>query len=123
MFADDVVLVADSRDALQRACTAFTRWADDNEMQVGIKKCGAMWIGGERPDGTAPLLLQGAAVPEVASYTYLRIALDDHLRPSTMTRYRAQRGNAALHALRPTLGNAHLPVAMRVMLIKSILLP
>ncbi|RKO95101.1 hypothetical protein CXG81DRAFT_5055, partial [Caulochytrium protostelioides] len=123
MFADDVVLIADSRVALQRACTAFTRWADDNEMQVGFKKCGAMWVGDGKPDDVAPLLLQGATVPEVSSYTYLGIAIDDQLRASTMTLHRTQQGSAALHALRPTLGNAHIPMAMRVMLVKSILIP
>ncbi|RKO96370.1 hypothetical protein CAUPRSCDRAFT_11939 [Caulochytrium protostelioides] len=45
MFADDVVLLAESRPELPRACDHFTRWVEALEMAVGIAKCGVMTIG------------------------------------------------------------------------------
>ncbi|RKO96957.1 hypothetical protein CXG81DRAFT_3338, partial [Caulochytrium protostelioides] len=124
MFADDVVLLAESRLDLQQACDHFTEWVVTNEMAVGISKCGVMTVGAtSTPMDVPPLLLQGQVVPEVAIYKYLGIQITDTLSVAAMVADRAAKGATAYHALRPTLQSSTIPAALRVQLVKSVLLP
>jgi hypothetical protein len=65
LFADDLQLLTPTALVLQAQCDIVTKWADDNCMVVGIRKCGI--IGNCGMD----IILQGQVVPLVKSYKYL----------------------------------------------------
>lgn len=100
------------------------RWADEWEMSVGAKKCGVMVFG----DSTETLrsrswTLQGQQVPVVESYTYLGIEIHHDMDLAKSAQAITTRTRKALFSLRPALTNSAIPVAVKVMILKSLVLP
>ena len=44
MFADDCATFSESIEDLVACCAHVTHWAHDNEIQVGIQKCGILEV-------------------------------------------------------------------------------
>ncbi|OMJ08754.1 Retrovirus-related Pol polyprotein from type-1 retrotransposable element R2 [Smittium culicis] len=78
LFADDLVLLADSEVGIRENLLVVEKWASDNEMSFGISKCDALAVGGsfEHPD---ILELQEQRVPIVKKYWYLGDLINDDL--------------------------------------------
>ena len=47
LFADDIVLCAPTRSQLKKLLKFASKWARNNEMQFGIKKCVSLIVQGE----------------------------------------------------------------------------
>lgn len=127
LFADDLALLAETEAAMLRLLERIEQWGVKNEMSFGVSKCGIMGIG---ENGMARVRamagqwrLGGEVIPVVEEYKYLGLMFRYDLNLGHIARVRALKGVNALHALRPTLQKHHLPVKLRTMLIKSLLMP
>ena len=125
LFADDDVTVAEDPAHLQRALKALDKWAKQNAMIFGIRKCGIMTVRGRTQTATPPRIfrLGKSPVPNVAEYKYLGILISSDLSMTPHVERRANKGTLALNALRPVLGDWSVPLQIRRMLVTSILVP
>ena len=128
LFADDLVIMAPSRARLERMLQSLDGWAQRNEMEFGIAKCGVMGVGFPRYQARLRRephrwQLGGEAIPVVESYTYLGLLLQADLDLNAMAAARADKGWSVLHTLRPVLSCSSIPLAMRLRMVKYILVP
>lgn len=127
LFADDLVLVCGSVRKLRGALRRIQKWSSLYEMQFGVSKCGIMGFG----EGACELLreehhrlvLDGQPIPLVSQYDYLGVLFTETLDLGAMADARAEKGQKCLHSLRPVLGCASIPIAVRVRILKAILIP
>jgi endonuclease/exonuclease/phosphatase family metal-dependent hydrolase len=78
LFADDVVLIAESKEGLQTALDAVTEWADKWGMSVGHNKCGVMGVcrsGMKNLANGCTWMLQRSSIEVKDVYHYLGIPL------------------------------------------------
>ena len=73
LFADDLVALSRSRKGIERMTRQVTEWTAENEMSVGIQKCGIMVV--NKPlsmlhQTPARWQIAGQLVPIVSEYTY-----------------------------------------------------
>ena len=129
LFADDAAGITPSLAKAGEFCAHVTRWAQFNEMEVGITKCGIMEFlpqGGETTptlsSETAPFI-SGQRVPVVTEYLYLGVKLTPGLSIAAMVEDRVRQGLATLHSLQAFLRCPVLPMAMRRRVIASVVLP
>jgi exonuclease III len=123
MFADDVVLLAPDESKLRRLMHQVEVWADKWEMSIGAKKCGVMVCGESTNSLNSSWTLQGQEVPVVDSYTYLGIEIHNDLDLTKSAKAISVRVNKALMSLRPALVNSSIPVGVKVLMIKSLIMP
>jgi exonuclease III len=119
LFADDLVVFAESAAQLHSKLDAIRRWADINEMRFGASKCGVMKV----DPGGAPALGGGSlgdfqwdlhgAVAEVASYTYLGVEFANDLSLTKAAEARAAAVTGAIWSVRDFLWCLDIPVAIR----------
>ena len=127
LFADDLVLISNTRTSLQAALELLQTWADTNEMRFGVGKCGIMGFG----TGANELLqtdptrfrLHGAPVPIVDSYTYLGVPFQSPIDLTAMAVTRAEKGRRVLNTMRGVLGCSKIPISLRVKIVSAILIP
>ena len=125
MFADDTVIIADSRHDLVSKLESIKQWMIDNAMEVNPSKCGIMSI----PIGTInstniePVLYNGEVIPIVDKYVYLGVEFNNKLDMEEMSKHRLDKGKQALGRVVKTLVNPNVPLGYRLMLIKSIIIP
>ena len=122
LFADDLVMLADSPGQLGTMVGRLEGWCRRWEMRVNVSKCGVMQIG----DGTTDdldILVGGDRVPVVEAYTYLGCRFTRDLDLDEMARHRAKIGMATLEELRPFIANSTIPVWVRRHAVTSIVLP
>ena len=123
LFADDLVMLADSEEKLRMMVGRLEGWCQRWEMRVNASKCGVMEIG---PNGTAAdLVIQIGEdrVPVVEAYTYLGCHLTHDLDLGAMAKHRAKMGEASLAELRPFIANGTIPIWVRRHVLTSIILP
>lgn len=129
MFADDLVLLAESPEALQVALDKLTVWVDRWEMLAAQSKCGVMCLGTESQEALKqlaahrPFMLQRAAVPVVDSYTYLGIEITPSMSLGDVVEARRKAGLRGLHALRPFLLSRSVPVVLRLHVYRAVQFP
>lgn len=126
LFADDMVAVGENPETVQVACDAVGRWADRNEMQFGIKKCGVMLIQPANMNLEKPVfIIGGEAIPNVSEYIYLGIKITEdvvlNLKP--MVQYRVDKFLSAWHAMRHLLSCRAIPITYRKQVLNTVLLP
>jgi len=68
-------------------------------------------------------LCQSGRIPVVNSYTYLGLEMDWTFRNTTMQLERARQGRIVLDSLSPFLGNARVPLHIKSVVIKQLLIP
>ena len=127
LLADDTVAIAPTCKKLVRGLKTSTTWANRNHMKFGITKCGIMGFG---PGSAATVaswselfLLDGELVPVVTSYKYLGVTINSTFSLDAIVAEREMKGRKVLEAIKPLLWNIRMPVAFRVLLVKSILMP
>jgi exonuclease III len=133
MFADDVAGLSPTIESAIAFCEHVTEWTEKNEMKVGISKCGILECTDD-PDNNpgiltdehplrAQLTFQGELVPMVQEYLYLGICLTQGLTIRTLVDHRLKLGKGTVAKLLPFLRCMVLPLAMRLQVVKSVLLP
>ena len=74
-FADDIVLVSDSPDKLQKLINICETWANRNEMEFNVKKCKVMILNKTHNCRTL-FKLYNTPLELVSTYKYLGITID-----------------------------------------------
>jgi hypothetical protein len=126
LFADDLVVFAESETKLQEALTALDKWANLWEMEFGVNKCGVFV---HAPDDSRLVLLpdaiqlSGQSVPVVEEYKYLGVQVDANCCLETAVDQRAVSARKALGSMRPFLSTTSIPMNIRLMMLKAALLP
>ena len=126
LFADDLVVFAESEAKLQEALTALDKWANKWEMEFGVNKCGVFV---HAPDNSQLVLLpdaiqlSGQSVPVVKEYKYLGVVVDANCCLATAADQRAVSARKALGSMRPFLSTTSIPMNIRLMMLKAALLP
>lgn len=90
-YADDTVLLqsindGNSEDNLQSSISNVGKWAAENGMAVNTNKSVIMKFSKHRPDVLTKYRLNGEDLPQVSSYKYLGVTLDDKLSFALHTR-------------------------------------
>ena len=127
LFADDLVLICSNRRRLRQALELVQSWADVNEMRFGVGKCGVMGFGAgaterlqRNPD---QFRLGDERVPLVDVYVYLGLPFTSPLSLPRMAASRAEKGQRALNAVQGALSCVSIPIALRVKIVKAIIVP
>lgn len=126
LFADDLVCTTPNRMKTEQLNAHLSRWLRDNEMTVGIQKCGIMVVGGDQ----ARLIrkperwkLGVQTIPIVEEYTYLGINFHRDLLTSSMMRGRLGGARELVRKMAPFMLHASIPAPMKVAVIKAIVHP
>lgn len=69
MFADDIVIVEESREGVERALECWRQAIEDGGLRISRKKTEYLWFGGESKDGE--VYLQGEKLQRVRDFKYL----------------------------------------------------
>ncbi|OMJ16069.1 LINE-1 retrotransposable element ORF2 protein [Smittium culicis] len=120
LFADDLVLLADSEVGLRENILVVEKWESDNEMSFGISKRGALSVGGsfEHPD---ILELQGQSVPIVKGYWYLGVLINDEIDLLKFCRHKVEKAEACYANIKRLLSSKYASMASRVLFLRGIL--
>ena len=135
MFADDVVLLAPSREMLVLLLARVTEWADRWMMEVNHDKCGLLVVFPEyagkklpRDMDNRPVLAQSIAVQRgeikaMYEYKYLGLWFNDHLDLDEINHRHLEKVRGMVYGYSKVLSNPHIPVQHRVIWVKSFVLP
>jgi Reverse transcriptase (RNA-dependent DNA polymerase) len=126
LFADDLVLLANSTMELQLSLKRMEEWANRWEMEVGATKCGILCLHGSINDlGTDPGMwkLQGQIVPKLSNYTYLGWKITDDMGLDGGLEERARLGMAVVQSQNRFLCSKWIPSPLKQMVLRSILIP
>jgi hypothetical protein len=131
LFADDALGLAPSLPALGELCDHITAWSTDNEMQVGIQKCGLMEFGANGYGGDSDtdvltgcgLCLSGVPVPVVEEYLYLGVTVTRSLSTAALIKPRLESGRKTVYSLAPFLRCPVVPLSLRLQVIRGVVLP
>ena len=79
LFADDVVLLTESWEDMQKLLEEVVKFSEDMEMKFGIDKCKVMTINGKEEENKTKNQLQllGKDIEKVDSYKYLGLEIDN----------------------------------------------
>ena len=130
LFADDLVGMASSLEDARFLAQVISDWCIRWEMEVGIKKCGVMCVGGKaiKVDmdrrqmelHEEPPLLMGMPIPVVEEYVYLGLVIDRMVDLATMAAGRVKKAEMAYRKIQLFLVDQHIPIATRVMVLKAV---
>ena len=144
LFADDLVAIDSTRHGIERQAGMIASWCHDWGMKVGIKKCGIMCVG-EKEDQAAvreherlrvcPIRMARQVqekgrivrtvmeqVPVVDEYTYLGVLVRRDLDLKAMAKGRLKKAERALGSIQPFLATQAIPLMMRAMVLKTVLM-
>lgn len=129
LFADDAVGLCPTVEKVKLFCDRVTEWCENNEMGVGISKCGILEIRvlpDDEPTLTeehplrSQLRLCGMEVPLVSDYKYLGLTLTSTLDRQVMVTRRCESGRKTVGSLQPFLSCTTLALAMRLAVVKAV---
>ncbi|OIR56145.1 MAG: uncharacterized protein A8A55_3108, partial [Amphiamblys sp. WSBS2006] len=119
-YADDIVLLAETREKLQEAANGLSSWASIWGMRINTQKCGVIHFGeGE----IAEIKLQGETLPNPESYVYLGMDLDASLSRQRMVKRRLDKGIGCVEAMKKFLRNPSIPLLHKSLALKNVLIP
>ena len=128
LFADDIVLLAPSKTALEHLLGKVDAWAQKNEMSFGIQKCATLVVKPfdsnpssslkeQDPDPDRdpdPIFYLGEEpIPQTTCYTYLGIPFDENLSFDPILSNLNQRLNRSLISFGPFLRNRRVPLVLK----------
>lgn len=132
LFADDAVGLVEDLEAARLFCDRITRWTEDNEMEVGISKCGILEfledptedpiLTVEHPERDS-IMIGNKVVPVVDEYKYLGLRVTTALDPSSLIAGRLKKGNATAHAVKAYLRCSTIPMRLRLDVVRAVVLP
>jgi hypothetical protein len=130
MFADDVVLMAETAQGLKDSLAHVERWAQRWGMECGVRKCGVMLVSTNAsvdPITTVtdlgPWQLHGQDVPIVDHYRYLGYEFTSDLEPKRHMELRQEGAQKAFGTCLPFLANRSIPLHSRALVYKVMVLP
>jgi len=127
LYADDIVLMADSVEKVQMQCDILTKWCDRNEMRVNAAKCGIMvfnFTGDLDLQGSdEKISIQGSTIPKVNSYTYLGVEIDTNLSEETMIKKRIEVCKRTILDYQRFLSSNRVPLTAKTTCIRAIIQP
>ena len=96
-YADDLVLLADSEDKLQKLMDVLTHWCQKWRLSINNSKSGVVHFRRPRSKQTeVKFALAGNVVEVMAQYKYLGVIMDEHLTYKPATKILANAGGRAL---------------------------
>jgi hypothetical protein len=138
LFADDALGLAANPEELCTLCDHIGEWTAENEMRVGISKCGIMVFGSNGEGGDASDLAQcplpdpvydarlnigGEIVPLVTDYLYLGVTITPSLDTADLVAPRLASGRRTVMSLAPFLRCPVIPLSARIAVIRAVVLP
>ena len=126
LFADDIALLACTASQYQNLLTRTREWVTSNKMEVGLPKCGQMLVAGNEDAPNQQLStfkLGNDEVPTVDRYSYLGIQITPDLDRERILELRFEKARATVEVLTPFLRCGRLPLRVRAMVLKAIVLP
>ena len=100
LYADDIVLLAESSSDLQLLPNALYDWCGPNHMSVNTSKSNVVHFRQKSISRTNTVFSFGSGIIETTDkYTYLGVILSEHLDYNIMTKCVAQRASRALGLL------------------------
>lgn len=126
LLADDAAIFAENHVQMATNLRKLGEWASKWKMKIGHSKCGLMVLHNPRAHETAKTrdwIIQDNPIPVVDSYKYLGVSIDTSVSSETMAAARAATGKKTLGALSPFLANPSIPLHMKKLVIKVILIP
>lgn len=127
LFADDLVILADSASKLSQVLTIVQAWGTKYEMKFGVPKCGIMGFGSDAMenirDNANLWVLDGQSIPVVMEYVYLGVPIRSPVNLDVIVSDRASKGSRCFQSIRPVLGCNSIPIGIRIRLLKALLIP
>ena len=130
LFADDVLLFAESAEDLKASLAHVERWAQRWGMECGVRKCAVMLVSTTSSvDPVAfmtdlgPWRLHNQDVPIVNQYRYLGYEFTSDLEPTVHMATRREGAVKAFGACLPFLANRSIPLHNRALAYKVMVLP
>eukprot|EP01018_Ginkgo_biloba_P017631 Gb_02072 [translate_table: standard] len=124
LFADDLVLFAESVPQLKEMLEKVHEWAQKWGMACGIDKCKAMVVFGDHDSlKLEELLIGDDRIGVCESYKYLGLEVDFKLFIERMIKERATTGKKALFGMRHFLVDKRIPTWAKVLAFKALVHP
>jgi hypothetical protein len=124
LFADDIVIFAESKDQLENKIERLMRWATENVMKVNTPKCGILnWNRRNDEEVQIPVETRFGTINEVREYTYLGINIRNNLLEEDIVKNSVRKGKIALEKLKGRLMNKNISIVLKTMLVRNILIP
>lgn len=132
MFADDIVVLADSPEGLRTQLEHIQLWAERWEMECGVSKCAAMLIlpSDERHLNPVEILqsegswrLHNENLPLARQYRYLGFEFTDDLTTTAHMNLSRIKATRAFGSCQRFLTNKSIPIAIRALAYKATILP
>lgn len=128
LFADDLVLMADSAGNLQLLLDHVSEWAEKWGMEFGHAKCKVMGIGGEGNSTHNSArgrrwYLSEEEIEVADEYVYLGLVFTHNLCLETMVEARRKAALKAAFSARPFFESSSMPLVTRVMVLKATIIP
>ena len=130
LFADDVVLMAESAEDLKNFLAHVERWAQRWGMECGVRKCAVMLVSASPSvdpiaalNASGPWQLHNQDVPVVDHYRYLGYEFTSNLEPDLHMELRQEGAQKAFGACLPFLANRSIPLLYRALAYKVMVLP
>ncbi|THH27478.1 hypothetical protein EUX98_g6712 [Antrodiella citrinella] len=141
LYADDLILLEENLLRARGACEKLADWAKKWGMELGLQKCGVMlWSTSEEEIALysdTEFDTPAGRIPQVDRYKYLGIWVDRSLVNHRSgpgegevsglelqhSKAQAQKGERAVHQMRPLLTDRNCPLALKVDLIRNLIMP
>ena len=119
LFADDIVLLASSRVALQKMINVVAQYSHKWRFQENLGKCGVMSVRvGKRGRKCPPLVFFGQDIAEVQEYKYLGVMVSEDLSWTKHIEYTLKKARKAVTKYKTIFTNRKLPIKMRLTVYK-----
>ena len=122
LFADDLCLVANNQETLQKQLNFLSSWSDKYGLTFGISKCGVLRFPGPVPQNIN-FKLQNQIIPNLREYRYLGTIIDDKLSFESELNQRIKALTLSLNILRSVVNIRSLNLKSIINLIKAKCLP
>ena len=125
LFADDLVLLAETKEELEFNLEKLKEWSQRNEMKVNASKCGYMVVKkeGVEIEDKIDLHIEGLGIIKYnPAYLYLGLTITDDVSISEMVREKYERTQKTLHSLRTFLAKKNVHICNKVAVINSVLI-
>lgn len=120
MFADDLVMMAESQEDLQSLTNVLSDWCGENELEVNVSKTKVMVVG---KANKAQVKLGGQKVEVVKVYKYLGLMLSRDLKWTEHVSYIVDKVKRRMAQSYRLLSNKDLVPSTRLHLYSSLILP